>query len=179
MTRLQQRKKVIEREKLIRKLRGEGKTWAEVAAEFGVSTGRVRNIYQQSKHRPPIVDRLAAFREAAREDRELAKRHRILFNPGHSKPAAEILGELRESLLTANFSSTSVTGNAVRSIVVVVGKPLRRPRHPDQISGMQAVVNKVRRCVLDSAETILVRRHDPASSKAFQRRVWSFTFAKS
>lgn len=177
MTRHQVRLKVLAREERIRQWQEQGLTCAEIGDRLGVDKQRVYNFLQQCKNRPPIVDRIAAARAEVANDRALKKK-KIHVNAGHLQGAADVLTELRDLLDRSAFASVSVRGRRSKVIVVTIGKTKDRPRHHTLLTGSKAVVTNVRRELLASAESILVRRREQSKSGAVRRQVWSFSFVK-
>jgi transposase len=174
MTRVEQRRKVKEREKLIKGMLREGKTCAEIGGVLGVTKQRVYDFLQQAKSRRALLNKL----NLAREDRELSNKFPTTVNPGKKQNALLVLIELRELLIRSAYFSTTLESKGVRTVLIVVTMQRHYERDQAGIDSIDKVISKIRSSFLAASETMLIRRRENTPSGHLKRYTWVFTFAK-
>lgn len=175
MTRKEQRKKVLSKEREIRALLNSGLTAAQVGEKLGVKKQRIYDFLQEARNRKPIADRISTIRGMLQEDRELAKNKTILVYPRHPKSPVDVFPELRELLSRSVFSSGSISNVSADSTLIVVTKIGMKPKPNPAV---EEIMKKLRFGVLSALRTSLIRLRQFDRSKQVIGQTWSFTFCK-
>jgi transposase len=173
MASIKVRRRVIEKERRIKRLRDEGWTCAEIAVELGVSTQRVYDFLSQARRRQPVLSPADRLHRDEEVRRRLATKK--LCVPGNQKQFANVaLDRLEELLLAFEFTTLSVGDDVTQ---VQITKSLRRPTPRP---GVDEALAKLRLSIAEAKRVTLLRyREYGPDGQRIKWQVWTFVFLKS